>query len=123
MKKKITIEDLAGMVKRGFDAVDARFDAMDTRFDKMDGRVDKIDQRLVNIESEMAYVKARVTEIDRVLDEHTEMLEDHSKELHWIHRTIDTWTDPKSSQRFVTYKEFSGFESRLAALEKKAVKR
>lgn len=37
-KKHITIDDLAGMVKRGFDAVDLRFDKVDERF----GRIEKL---------------------------------------------------------------------------------
>jgi hypothetical protein len=34
--KKITIADLAGMVKRGFDHVDKRFDSVDNRLDKIE---------------------------------------------------------------------------------------
>ena len=51
MKKKITIEDLAGMVKRGFDAVDARFDKIDARFEKVDARFDDMDARFDRIEN------------------------------------------------------------------------
>ncbi len=51
VKKKITIDDLAGMVKRGFDAVDARFDAVDARFDEVDKRFDEVDKRFDRIEN------------------------------------------------------------------------
>ena len=61
MNKKITIEDLAGMVKRGFDdthvymdkrfeAVDKRFEAVDRRFEAVDRRFDDMDRRFDRIE-------------------------------------------------------------------------
>ncbi len=48
-KKKITIEDLAVMVNRGFEEtakkadMEVRFNAIDTRFDKVDERLDRIE--------------------------------------------------------------------------------
>lgn len=35
-KKSVTIEDLAVMVKKGFDSVDKRFDGMDDRLDRIE---------------------------------------------------------------------------------------
>jgi hypothetical protein len=35
-KKSVTIDDLAVMVKRGFDAVDKRFDGVDDRLDRIE---------------------------------------------------------------------------------------
>jgi hypothetical protein len=35
-KRKVTIEDLAVMVKKGFDGVDKRFDGVDDRFDRIE---------------------------------------------------------------------------------------
>lgn len=35
-KKNITMDDLAGMVKKGFDGVDLRFDRVEERFDKIE---------------------------------------------------------------------------------------
>ena len=35
-KKKITIENLAGMVQRGFGEMEKRFDAVDDRFDRIE---------------------------------------------------------------------------------------
>lgn len=47
MKKKITIEDLAGMTQRGFADNAVRFDAIDKRFDKMDDRFDHIEHLIL----------------------------------------------------------------------------
>jgi len=35
-KRKVTIEDLAVMVKKGFDGVDKRFDGVDDRLDRIE---------------------------------------------------------------------------------------
>ncbi len=63
MAKKITIEDLALMVQRGFDEtakkadVDRRFDDIDKRFEQVDNRLDHMDARLSNIEQDIAEIK------------------------------------------------------------------
>ena len=58
-RKKVTIEDLAGMVKRGFDGVDKRFDGVDDRM--------ATKQELHSLEKEMrdsfAHVNARLDTI------------------------------------------------------------
>lgn len=57
MKQKMTIDDLALTMKKGFAAVDQKFDALavmikkgfdavDQRFDKLEQRVEKIELRL-----------------------------------------------------------------------------
>jgi len=48
--KNTTIDDLAIMVKKGFDGVDRRFDGVDRRFDGVDRRLDKVEKRLDRIE-------------------------------------------------------------------------
>ena len=61
----VTLDDLAGMVKRGFDAVDQRFDSVDKRFDKVDERLDRIEKliladhkrRIERLEQEMKDLK------------------------------------------------------------------
>lgn len=94
-KKKITLEDLAMMVQRGFQevakqmggtakrvdvergfrAVEKRFTAVDQRFDGIENRLVGVENhlvgvenRLVNIEFDVSYLKARVNEVDRKLD-------------------------------------------------------
>lgn len=53
-KKEITINDLAIMVKHGFDGVDKRFDGVDKRIDTLEGRInvrfDNVEARLDRIE-------------------------------------------------------------------------
>jgi len=49
MAKKVTLEQLAGMVKWGFDEVHTKLEEHGIRFDKIDKRFDKIDKELVAI--------------------------------------------------------------------------
>lgn len=41
---KITLVDLAGMVKRGFDGVDKRFEQIDKRFDRVEERLTSLEK-------------------------------------------------------------------------------
>ncbi|MEK7083494.1 MAG: hypothetical protein AAB972_04930 [Patescibacteria group bacterium] len=53
LKKHTTIEDLAIIVKHGFDEVHERLDSMDGRLDSMDGRLDSMDGRIDKLEQKM----------------------------------------------------------------------
>ncbi|MFH1129113.1 MAG: hypothetical protein V1686_00025 [Patescibacteria group bacterium] len=66
-KKQITNEDLASMIKKGFDGhdtrldgIDTRLDGVDTRLEKIDTRLEKIDTRMDNIEQGQEEIKSRV---------------------------------------------------------------
>ncbi len=63
MVKKITLEDLARMVKRGFDVVDDRFEQVDKRFEQIDKRFEHIDARFTEVESKIDYLTISITEI------------------------------------------------------------
>lgn len=110
--KRITIEDLAGMVNHGFSDVTKRFKDVDKRFDK-------VDARLGVIESDISYLKDRVTGIGRTLDRHEELLEEHSEDLKWIRARVEKLTDPKSENRAISAKEFIVLETRVRTLEQK----
>ena len=47
--KKVTINDLAGMVQRGFAAVDRRFEQIDERFDQIDRRFNDVQDQIDGI--------------------------------------------------------------------------
>jgi uncharacterized protein YoxC len=66
-KKEMTIEDLAGMVKRGLDRIDERFDETATKKDiegleskitDISNKVNQIDKRLFSLEEDI-YEKKR----------------------------------------------------------------
>ena len=67
IKKNITLDNLAGMVKRGFDGVDKRFDGVDKRLDGVDKRFDKIENTLKNFREENSLeheeIKLRLSQV------------------------------------------------------------
>ena len=43
-KKEITMEDLAGMVQKGFLEINGKFEKIDNRFEKIDKRFEKLEK-------------------------------------------------------------------------------
>ena len=50
ISKPITLDTLAGMIKRGFDDVDRRFDRLETRVGGLETRIDKLEARVDNLD-------------------------------------------------------------------------
>lgn len=107
----MTIEHLAGMVKRGFDDVDRQFEGVHT---EMKRGFDAVNQRFINLESDVAYLKARVMEISMQLHE-------HSEELAYISKRLDELTNSKNPKHAITLKELRMLEARVTALERKII--
>jgi archaellum component FlaC len=51
-KKNTTLDDLAGMVKRGFDGVDKRFEGIDGHLGSIEERLDRFETALKNFREE-----------------------------------------------------------------------
>ena len=64
VKKKTTIDDLAIMVKRGFDQT-ANRDEVNKRFEQVDKRFEQIDKHFVTIERRLDHVDARLSYVER----------------------------------------------------------
>ncbi len=58
-KKKITIEDIAGMIKRGFDET-AKKNDVEKRFTEVEKRLDTIENRVHNIEEGQEEIKIKL---------------------------------------------------------------
>ena len=69
--KEITIDDLAGMMKRGFDHIDERFDQVDKRFEQVDKRFDNIENKVNQIDKRLFSIEEDVAEIK--IKKHTEL--------------------------------------------------
>ena len=65
--KSITIDDLAGMIKKGFDET-AKREAVDLRFDKIDERLEKIEKLI------LADHKRRIEKLEIEVKELKELL-------------------------------------------------
>ncbi len=64
MSKKITINDLAIMVKHGFDdmqkQIDRRFDHVDERFDRLEQKIEGHANRLGTTEDNIRVIKNKI---------------------------------------------------------------
>ena len=64
---KQEFENLASMIKQGFDAVDARFEQVDKRFEQMETRFDKkflgLENRLDFLEEGQEEIKSRLNNV------------------------------------------------------------
>ncbi len=67
-KKTITLEDLARMVKHGFDDVDKRFNAVDQRFDTLEKKVDHLEARFDKLEIKVAKLDVRFYMLEKKVD-------------------------------------------------------
>lgn len=66
MENKIeetTIDDLAIMIKKGFDHVNERFDKINERFDKIEGKVDNLDATLKNQYPDKSYLTDKLADL------------------------------------------------------------
>ena len=67
-KEKVTIEDLARMVKGGFDEVGSKFDEVNGKFDEIHGTMDsgfaQVDKRFEQVALELGHVNARLSTIE-----------------------------------------------------------
>ena len=70
MKKKITLDTLAGMIQKGFEEVDNRFEEVDNRFTEVDNRFEKIDERFNKIDDDIRYIHGS---LDLIRQEGTEI--------------------------------------------------
>ena len=67
-KKKVTIDDLAGMVKVGFDDMTKRFQAVDARFDAIEERLGRIENLILKRhEEDIEQLKVRMRYLEDML--------------------------------------------------------
>jgi hypothetical protein len=74
----MSINDLAGIIKEGFDNVDKRFEQVDKRFEQVESRLCNLERSMEEVKLKFAYVawaidleefKKRVIELEKRFDE------------------------------------------------------
>ncbi len=91
-KKNVTIEDLAGMVQRGFstintemgerfEAVDKHFTAVDKQLVGMNTRLDHMDARLGRIEADVSELRGEIV--------HRQEFEDALARIKYLEKKLD----------------------------------
>ena len=61
--KDVTTNELAVMVKNGFDSIDERFNGIDGRFDQIDERFNQVDARLDRLERNQKVILTRLEDV------------------------------------------------------------
>ena len=61
--KDITINELAVMIKNGFDSVDEKFEGVYDRFDQVDARFNQVDARLDKLEYNQRTILTRLEDV------------------------------------------------------------
>ena len=59
MKKKTTIDDLAGMIKIGFDSVDEKFELADNRFDSVEAKINAMQIDVIDLKKQLSDISCR----------------------------------------------------------------
>ncbi|MDP2668639.1 MAG: hypothetical protein Q8P07_02280 [bacterium] len=68
MVTKVTTDELAGMVKRGFDSMDNQFKGVDRRFDKIEDRLESIENLMLKRhDREIGDLKLRMQNLEDML--------------------------------------------------------
>lgn len=92
-KKEITIDALAGMVQRGFLAMEEKmekgFNSLNERVDGVEKRLVSIEQRLDALESRMSFLEASIGELNHRIDTLEESNEEIVERLGRIEQLVD----------------------------------
>lgn len=80
-KQKMSLEKLAGMVKRGFDSIDKRFDSVDKRFESIDKRFDKVDTEIKELKMADARIERKLDKVVERQDEQGGRIEVLEKQI------------------------------------------
>ena len=86
MPRKITLDDLARMVKVGFDETAKKVD-MDKRFERLDARMDRFEARLAHIDARITVIERDIAEIRKELIPRME-IEDIMARLSLVERKL-----------------------------------
>jgi len=90
--KNITIEDLAGMVHKGF------LEAQEDR-EKIKEEINEIKNKLFSLEKRVMFIEDKITEHSKILREHSEILRKHSEELREIKILVQKFQEEKETDR------------------------
>ena len=87
-KKEITLDDLALMMGRGFDAVDKRFDAVDKRLGAVEVGVSNLEIDMREVKQRLDKLEDKIAELVGTLDAFLKRLTDREEEFTLLKREM-----------------------------------
>jgi predicted nuclease with TOPRIM domain len=115
-KKELTLEDLALMVKGGFDDMGVKFDKLEGRVDNLEGRFDNLEGRFDNLEGRFDNLEGRFDELDMKVFKMGGEMSKMNEKIDRIERGQEELKDIVSG---VYHVEIRDLKSRVEILEKK----
>ena len=112
-KKNITIDDLAGMVARGFSNMDEKFAEIDKKFEHVEERFEEIDKKFEHVEERFVAIDGRFDGVDERLDSLDVRLGYVEKGVLGLKEKTN-----ESDNKFVRQREFDTLSLRVNRLEK-----
>jgi len=85
-RKKFTIDDLAGMVQRGFLELKGE---MNKRFDRLEVRMDKLEARMNELELQMSGLSHRMSALEERMDSLEESNQEMLERLGRVEQLVD----------------------------------
>ncbi|WP_027119618.1 coiled-coil domain-containing protein [[Mycoplasma] testudinis] len=76
---KMTIEELAAIVREGFAQTNKRIDDVEHKVDKLDAKVKDIDQKVDKLDTEVKDIKQRVDKLDTEVKDIKQKIQNHDK--------------------------------------------
>jgi predicted nucleic acid-binding Zn-ribbon protein len=121
-KNEITLDDLALMMKQGFDKVDERFEKIDERFEKIDECFEKNDGRFDRIENRLDRMEIRQLSMEEALKNCTtkDDMREFRNEIIGILDGIVKKHDDHGIEHVANIAAHDRFEGRITGLEKRA---
>ena len=107
---KVTIDELALMIGKGFRGVDERFNKMDERFDRMDERMDRMEMKLDSLERRILAIEDILTKRGRDIEEMKGDIKEIKAELKGLKKADGSNSD-----------KIFGLEQRVKVLETKLI--
>lgn len=104
---KMTINDLAVIVKRSFDHADKRFDKIEKKVTDNTIRLDAMHAKLNNLDRRVMYIEDRLTEVVKQNKKEFDKIKKDLKEI--------------KSQKIINKKQLFDLEKRIKKLELKAI--
>ena len=113
--RKVTINELALMIGKGFAGVDAKFAQVNEKFTQMDERFDRMDERFDRMEMKLDSLERRIFAIEDILTVHGKDIRETKEDVKEIKtelRTLKKVDNGNSDKIF-------GLEQRVKILEVK----
>jgi predicted RNase H-like nuclease (RuvC/YqgF family) len=110
-KNKVTIEDLAIMVNKGFEEVGSKFKGVYSQFETMDSKLESMDSKLESMDSKLESMDSKLESMSAQLEETAS-----KDDIRYLDSKIDSLKQDNAIHKY----EFEDLSARVKYVETKA---